>query len=106
MWWVWSLSGQLIESTSASRNSSSRPDQVHAELLRELGVGVGVVGDEPHAEGLRQPEHLGADVADAELAEGAVDQADAHVIDPPGPALGTAPRDPVLGDELPGRARA
>ena len=76
-------------------------DQAHAELLRDLGIGVGVVGDELHAEGLGEPEHLGADVADAELAERPADQADAHVLVALGPALGALAGDPVLGRSLP-----
>src|SRR5687768_18088058 len=33
-------------------------DQLDAELARELLVGIGIVGDELHVEGLRQPKKL------------------------------------------------
>ena len=66
-------------------------DQLDAELGREPGVLVGVMGDEAQAERGREAEHLGADIAHAELAQGLADQALAHVVGPLGPAV----RDPA-----------
>ena len=83
---VASLSGTLTERKSA-RNSSSSPTS-SPELGRDRGVLVGVVGDEAHAEGPGEPEHLGADVAHAELAQRLADQALAHVLRALCPALG------------------
>ena len=87
MWCVASLSGTLTERKSARRNSSSSADQLDAELGRDLRVLVGVVGDEAHAERGREAEHLGADIAHAELAQGLADQAHAHVVGALGPAV-------------------
>ena len=63
-----------------------QPDQLDAELGRDLRVLVGVVGEEAHAERCREAEHLGADIAHAELAQRLADQALAHVVGPLGPA--------------------
>ena len=65
---------------------------------------IGIVGDELHVEGLRQAEHLGADIADAERAERAADQADAHVVGALGEAGGGLAGQPVLDQSLPVRA--
>ena len=63
-------------------------DQLDAELGRHRLVGEGIMGDELHVEGLGQPEQLGADIADADRAERAADEADAHMLG----ALGEAVR--------------
>ena len=44
-------------------------DELGAERPTSVSVGIGVVGDEAHTEGRREPEHLRADIADAELSE-------------------------------------
>ena len=58
-----------------------QPNQLDAELGRDLGVLIGVVGDEAQAEGLGEAEHLGTDIAHAELAQRLADQAIAHVLE-------------------------
>ena len=87
MWCVASLSGTLTDRKSARRNSSSMPTSSTPSSAATFGVLVGVMGDEAHAERRRQAEHLGADVADAELAQGLADQALAHVVRALGPAV-------------------
>jgi hypothetical protein len=42
------------------------------------GRGIWIIGDEGHVEGLGQAKQLGADIADAERAQGAADQAVTH----------------------------
>ena len=78
-------------------------DQLDAELGRDLRVLVGVVGDEAHAERCGEAEHLGADIAHAELAQGLADHALAHVVRALGPALRTLAAEPVLDQQLLGQ---
>ena len=66
-------------------------------------IGIGIVGDEAHVERLGHAEHLGADIADAERAERAADQADAHVVDALGEAGGGLAGQPVLDQQLAGQ---
>ena len=80
MWCVASLSGTLTERKSDAAEQLLQPDQLDAELGRDLGVLVGVVGDEAQTERPRETEDLGADVAHAELAQGLADQAIAHMV--------------------------
>ena len=56
-----------------------------------------------HAERGREAEHLGADIAHAELAQGLADQALAHVVRALGPAVGTLAAQPVLDQQLLGQ---
>ena len=65
---------------SARRKTSSRPTSSTPSSARHSRVGEGIMGDELHVERLQQPEQLGADIADADRAERAADQADAHML--------------------------
>ena len=75
-WRVCAVSGQLtaddvgFAGTRPRDSTSSTPSSAAT-----FGSAIGVVGDETHVERLRHAEHLGADVADAERAERAADQA-------------------------------
>ena len=60
------------------------------------------MGDELHPERLQQAEQLGADIADADRAECAPDEADAHMLAPPGKACRTLARQSVLDHQLAG----
>ena len=65
-------------------------DQLDPQLAATCLVGIRIMGDELHVERLGQAEQLGADIADAERAQGAADQAEpmcwARRLKPSGPS--------------------
>ena len=103
MWWVSGVSGQLTESTSARRNSSSIPTSSTPSSAATAWSANGSWAMKRHVERPGEAEHLGADVADAERAEGAADEADPHVLRAPGVAGGGLAGQPVLDHQLAGQ---
>ena len=63
------------------------------------------MGDEAQAEGRRETEHLGTDIAHAELAQGLADQALAHMVGALRPALRPLAAEPVLDQQLLGQGQ-
>ncbi len=70
--------------------------KLDAQFGCKLWIGVGVVGDEFHIERLGEPEHLGANVADANGPERSPDEPQAHVLRPPVEPRGTHARQAIL----------
>ena len=66
-------------------------------------VGIGVVGDEVHVERLRQAEHFGADIADAERAERRPTSPTPMMVGALGEAGAALARQPVLDHQLAGQ---
>ena len=88
--------------TSAAAENILKPDELDAEFGCDLGISIGIVGDEPHVERSCETEQLGADVTDAHRAKNAADQSDAHVFAPTGEAGRAFARQRVLDDQLTG----
>ena len=77
-----------------------KANELHAKLGGELRVGIRIVRNQLHVEGLDQPEELGPDISDSDRSEGASDETDTHIVASFGKTGRSFTSQPILHHEL------